>query len=321
MAEATSLQSVFGRSRSISNPLTVSSIKGNIGHCEAASGSAGLAKLLLMLRHNSIPVQASLSHLNPRLTPLLADTIQIPREAQAWNRSLTQPRRALLNNFGAAGSNVALLLEEFVESEIQAVAGTQRTAYPFILSARSQEALYNLAAQFQQVLSTQGNSPKIEDVCYTATARRQIYDHRLSITCSSIEELVQKLAATNKDTCKIAQSPTSIVFVFSGQGSSYYGMAQELMESSPDFRQIIESCDEYIQSLGFPSVRRLLQSRSTEDPLLSEEDAVIGFQCACVMIEYALAKLLASWNICPEVVIGHRLVFRGSLIRSTFILC
>lgn len=308
MAEATSLRSVFGRSRSISNPLIVSSIKGNIGHCEAASGSAGLAKLLLMLRHKSIPIQASLSRLNPRLTALLADTIQIPRETQAWNRSVTQPRRALLNNFGAAGSNVALLLEEFVEPEMQAAAGARRTAYPFILSARSLKALYDLAAQFRRVVLTEGTSAKIEDVCYTATARRQIYDHRLSVTCSSIEELAEKLAVTNKDTCRIAQSPCPVIFVFSGQGSAYYGMAQELMESSPDFRQIVNDCDGYIQSLGFPSVLRLLQSKSGEDPLSSEEDAIIGFQCACVIIEYALAKLFVSWNIVPEVVIGHRLV-------------
>src|SRR4051794_4850297 len=69
-SELEAIRSVFCPSRPPSNPLHVTSIKGNIGHLEAASGAAGLAKLLLMLRHMKIPRQISLQKLNPRITPL-----------------------------------------------------------------------------------------------------------------------------------------------------------------------------------------------------------------------------------------------------------
>ena len=69
--------------RTAHNSLFVTSIKANIGHLEAASGAAGLAKLLLMLRHRSIPRQILLENLNPKIAPLESDftiisTVQVP---------------------------------------------------------------------------------------------------------------------------------------------------------------------------------------------------------------------------------------------------
>jgi acyl transferase domain-containing protein len=86
------------------NPLHITSVKANIGHLEAASGAAGLAKLLLMLKHRAIPRQISLKRLNPLIAPLDADGAVIDTERAEWRPSgegLT--RMALLNNFGAAG--------------------------------------------------------------------------------------------------------------------------------------------------------------------------------------------------------------------------
>ena len=82
--EIASLETVFGKYHSESHPLMVSSIKGNIGHCGAASGAAGLAKVLLMLRHDIMPKQASLTNLNPRITELQEGHLKIPQENQPW---------------------------------------------------------------------------------------------------------------------------------------------------------------------------------------------------------------------------------------------
>ena len=71
-SESRSLRAVFGPDRTTENPLYISSLKGNMGHAEAASGVAGLAKLLLQMKHQQITHQASLKKLNPRLgfTPM-----------------------------------------------------------------------------------------------------------------------------------------------------------------------------------------------------------------------------------------------------------
>ncbi|KAI1528845.1 Polyketide synthase modules, partial [Pyrenophora tritici-repentis] len=112
LCEITSLQAVLGQGSGRQQPLCLGSIKGNIGHAEAASGGVGLAKLLLMMQRKKIPPQASFQHLNPRLSSIADHNIMIPTRVMDWNSTHDSPRRALLNNFGAAGSNAALILEE-----------------------------------------------------------------------------------------------------------------------------------------------------------------------------------------------------------------
>ena len=304
-SEISSLHSVFAGSRPSREPLVVSSIKGNIGHSEAASGSAGLAKLLLMLRQGKIPKQASLNTLNPRIAGLVGNGISIPRTTQDWKRPSNRPRRALLNNFGAAGSNVALILEEYADSTPEEVS-KGRSSYVFNVSARSPYALEELVEQYKGYLKERGPELAIRDVCYTATARRQNYEHRISFTCHSIDDLVEQLDSVRLDKPAEKEQPKPIVFVFSGQGASHYGMGKELIETSCCFRDCIKRCDDFVQKLGFPSFMHVLQGKDQSGSGLAESDQIVAFQCACVTIEYALARLWMSWNIYPDVVVGHR---------------
>lgn len=304
-SEISSLHSVFASSRHNRDPLVVSSIKGNIGHAEAASGSAGLAKLLLMLRQGKIPKQASLDTLNPRLSGFVGNGISIPRTTQDWKRPSNLPRRALLNNFGAAGSNVALVLEEYAEAQPEDV-GKGRSSYVFNVSARSPAALEDLVEQYKKFLKTRGPELSIRDVCYTATARRQNYEHRASFACHSVDDLVEQLDSVRLDKPADKDQSKPVVFVFSGQGASHFGMGKELIETSCCFRDCVTSCDELVQKLGFPSFMHVLHGKATSRASLSANDEIIAFQCACVVIEYALARLWMSWNICPDAVLGHR---------------
>lgn len=259
-----------------------------------------------MLRWRTIPIQASLSEVNPRLSSLIGDGITVSRRTQEWKSFSALPRRALLNNFGAAGSNVALLLEEYVDLRLREDVGCSRTAYPFNVSARSPWALRELVQQYQRFLKVKDPQIDIRDICYTATARRQIYEHRSSFTCTSAEDLSEQLETANLDISKDDKLSKSIVFVFSGQGSSYLGMGKELMETSTLFKNIVKTCDEVIQNLGFPSVIQLLQSKDNNSISMEENDQVVAFQCACVIVEYALARLWMSWNVLPDIVLGHR---------------
>ena len=304
-SEISSLHSVFASSRLSRDPLIVSSIKGNIGHSEAASGSAGLAKLLLMLRQGKIPKQASLNTLNPRLSGLVGNGIFIPRTTQDWKRPSNLPRRALLNNFGAAGSNVALILEEHVDSSPEETGGG-RSSYIFNVSARSPSALEDLVEQYKKYLKVRGPELSIRDVCYTATARRQNYEHKLAFACHSVDDLVEQLDSVRLDKPADKEQSKPVVFVFSGQGASHFGMGKELIETSCCFRDCVTRCDEFVQKLGFPSFTHVLTGKDNSGPNLSEGDQIVAFQCACVTIEYALARLWMSWNIHPDVVLGHR---------------
>lgn len=316
--EIETLKAVFGPHHSPANPLMVSSIKGNISHCEAASGAAGLAKLLLMLRKKEIPMQAGLATLNPSLGDLERFGLIIPRRTISWDHSKKTPRRAILNNFGAAGSNASLLLEDWVEvSKPSTVrnkryAHKDRSAHVFTLTAKSEKALQSAVRRYVMFLSQEGQRPSLEDICYTATARRQHYDYRISFRCSTVSELMAKLERHQTFTAyTLARSVTATVFVFTGQGALYRGMGKELVNTCSQFRAVITRCDKIVQrlNLGCPSIIDFMLSEdqdATKDPYDTRQNIVT--QCACVALEYALARTFMAWGVKPDYLIGHRYV-------------
>ncbi|KAK5653768.1 hypothetical protein OQA88_7925 [Cercophora sp. LCS_1] len=304
--EVESLKTVFGPHHSTANPIMISSIKGNVGHCEAASGAAGLAKLLLMLREKKIPMQAGLWELNPSFSELENKGIIIPRHTMPWNNSQRNPRRAVLNNFGAAGSNASLLLEDWVGPLSARSKNRERSAYVFSLSAKSERALQWAVDQHIGVLQRAKTQPSLRDICYTATARRQAYDHRISFSCSSFDDLLSQLQQSRTLKSRPVAKVTGVVFVFSGQGALYQGMGDELMTSSPSFRETMFKCDKIVRGLGFPRILDKVGGETAKSAS-SHTEEIITSQCACVALEIALARMFTSWGITPDYMMGHSL--------------
>ncbi|EED21054.1 polyketide synthase, putative [Talaromyces stipitatus ATCC 10500] len=302
--ESSSLESVFGGLSPVQS-VYLTSIKGNIGHAEAASGAASLAKILLMMHHCTIPPQGSFKNLNPKLESLLSRTFRIATRSVEWKTRVSTPRRALINNFGAAGSNAALIVEEYQRNNIPPLTErTARAAYNFILSAKSESALKALIKLYLEKLQMGPPSPAIEDLCYTVTARRQLYKWRSSLTVSSVTDLIQQLEQNLTLHQCSAKSESLLVFVFSGQGSFYSGMGKQLLSTATVFREKVTECDQILQQLGLPSV--IPDIDGTFVPAATS-DFVLWSQIACFIVEYTLACLWLSFGIQPDVIIGHSL--------------
>ncbi|KAF2836624.1 conidial yellow pigment biosynthesis polyketide synthase [Patellaria atrata CBS 101060] len=305
-AEINSIKSSFGWSRKPSNPLYVSSIKGNIGHAEAASGAAGLAKLVLMMREQQIPPQAAHETLNPRLGDLSTYNIVIPRELTAWRAQPQSPRRALLNNFGAAGSNAALILEEPIRP-MKRRFPTVRSSYLLNISAKTVDAFQRLSQSYHD-FAFASKDLFFGDLAYSASARRIEYDDiRLSIVADSVESALDKLKKVKTPDTFYGSKKKVVVFVFSGQGGIYQGMASELLETAPVFQKAVRTCDEILENLGYSKTEpcMLKNEHVLDDPILAEK--TVTAQCACFVVEYALAKLWMSFGVNPDIAVGHSL--------------
>ncbi|PFH47919.1 hypothetical protein AMATHDRAFT_6301 [Amanita thiersii Skay4041] len=302
--EMESIRSVLGQQRGADNPLHITSLKANIGHLEAASGAAGLVKLLLMLQHKRIPRQISFQNLNPDILPLEIDNTVIDTTNTVWNHShqgLT--RLAMLNNFGASGSNAALLVEEFQNT--RAAPTVLGMSFVFGLSTKDPDALEALRQKFLDWLcSDESSECELPDIAYTSTARRQLYESRLAVSASSKEELIKKLRSARGTTAK--ERDATVVFVFSGQGSQYLGMGSFLYATSPTFKRHIDECHAILSSAGFPGVHSII-TPGTGRPNLTDIQRIEAFQAAIFTIEYALAKLWISWGVYPKAVVGHSL--------------
>ncbi|KAK0228850.1 polyketide synthase [Armillaria fumosa] len=308
--ELESIRGVFAQKRGTKNPLHITSVKANIGHLEAASGAAGLAKILLMMAHRTIPRLISLHDLNPRIAPLDADNTIIDRAHAAWEPSPGgQTRMALLNNFGAAGSNTATLVEEFARPS---PAQLETIPLVFGLSAKTDTALEKLRAKYIGWLqSSESATERLVDIAYTSTSRRQLYEHRTAVAASTREELIEKL-----QNAKFVQSPSQdgkAVFVFSGQGAQYLEMGRTLYNSSPIFKSHIDECHSFLTASGFCGVLPII-TPGPDGTGLTETEEFEAYQAAIFALEYALAKLWMSWGVKPTAVVGHSLGEYAALV-------
>ncbi|MFE3548192.1 amino acid adenylation domain-containing protein [Streptomyces kronopolitis] len=87
------------------------SVKTNIGHLEAAAGVAGVVKVLLAMRHRTLPGLVDLRTPNPMLD-LDGSPFRIQAAAQTWETREGTPARVGVSSFGMGGSNVHVVLEE-----------------------------------------------------------------------------------------------------------------------------------------------------------------------------------------------------------------
>ncbi|KAI0634898.1 ketoacyl-synt-domain-containing protein [Trametes polyzona] len=298
-AELEAIRTVFAVGRGKDNPLHITSIKANIGHSEAASGVASLAKLVLMMQHHAIPRHVSFKKLSPRIPDLSIDNVRIDTTTAPWTCAAGKPRLALLTNFGAAGSNSALILEEHVPPlRLVTFAGS----LVFGMSCKTFAALEERRRAYISYLEDSAHADvSLHDFAYSATARRQLYEYRISICASTREDLLASLRRAT--IVKTSPGASAVVFVFSGQGSQYVGMGKDLYRSLPVFARIVDDCHHKLVARGYPGILDAFEDSNSLD-----KSDIVHFQThqlALFALEYALARVWMSWGVRPCAVAGH----------------
>ncbi len=167
------------------------SVKSNLGHLESAAALSGIIKILLQMKHATLVPSLNAGQLNPKIhfeeTPFY-----LQREVAEWKRPLekdgqTLPLRAGISSFGAGGSNVHVILEEFVQQRQHFTRGEPRL---IILSARNDEQLLARAAQLAEFLN---DDMDLTQVAHTLQIGREAMTHRLATVSSSIVEMRETL--------------------------------------------------------------------------------------------------------------------------------
>ena len=301
--EIESLAAVLCRDRSRDDPLHVGSVKTNVGHLEAAAGIAGLIKVVLALRHGQIPPHLHFRCPSPRIAwddlP-----IRIPTRPTPWQRA-AHPRVAGVSSFGMSGANAHVVLQEAPAAPRPRDA-CERPLHPVTLSARSPEALREQARRLAAHLAAH-DELALEDIAFTLNSGRMHFSVRVGLVAASRPELLRDLATVASGATRPAvldenePEPPGIVFLFSGQGAQYRGMARQLYATQPVVRRVLDRCDEILQPLLQASLRDVLFAEAN-DPRL---DQTLYTQPALFAVEYALAELWRSWGVVPCAVLGH----------------
>jgi acyl transferase domain-containing protein len=309
--ELTALKDVFGAAPRPS--CAVGSVKGNIGHLDAAAGVAGFIKAVLALKHRVIPPSL---HFDARSARRFDGTpFYVPTGAVPW--SAKGRRRAGVSSFGLGGTNVHVVLEEAPRRRAPAVVPEGGLV---VLSARTATAL----AESRRRLSVEvgAGGPSIADLAFTTQVGRRELEARLCFWAEDSEACRKALEGARKgDVIEgAASSPPKPVFLFPGLGAHRRGMAEDLYALAPAFREAVDECSVPLQRLmgvsaaellfGGPSAPRprvpspfLAASRaSAAEP--AEYDTR-GSQVATLVLEYALARQWAACGVQAWSVVGH----------------
>lgn len=285
-----------------SQPLIIGSVKTNIGHLEAAAGIAGLIKVVLAMQYGEIPPNLHFHQPNPRIDWERLP-IAIPTERTAWPAG---DRFAGISSFGFSGTNAHVVLEEAPKIKPSTLE-IHLKQHILTLSAETPQALQELTRRYVTYL-TEDLQESLADICFTANTGRKHFKHRFAAVAESKAQLRQQLEtfARSGEGLFEATSLSKIAFLFTGQGSQYVGMGQELYQTQPTFRQTLDRCDEILRShLGKSILSILYPSQEMGLDASSQIDETVYTQPALFALEYALAQLWRSWGVEPDVVMGH----------------
>ncbi|KAI0502950.1 reducing type I polyketide synthase [Xylaria bambusicola] len=319
--EIEGLSTIFAPSRSKDQPLAIGSVKGNVGHSEAASGLTSVIKVVLSIENGKIPGTATFLDPNPRIN---FESSKVKAFYESINWPLNTKRRASINSFGFGGANAHAILESpeyltgnslpkykssYVKTEtidddffsFDDSAPNKKQSKPklIVLSANDEAALKSSMSRLASHLLHPAVNVELDDLAYTLSERRSRLYHR----AYSIQKDT-RLSPASFVTGKTFNRNVNIGLVFTGQGAQWPTMGKDLIQTFPAARRMVEALDGVLMSLPDPPKWTLMSK------LVDEKDAVVlrdpeFSQPIVTALQLAYLEVLSDWGIKPAAVAGH----------------
>ncbi|NKI44249.1 SDR family NAD(P)-dependent oxidoreductase [Streptomyces sp. LD120] len=310
--EAGALLATYGQGRPEDRPLWLGSVKSNLGHTQAAAGAAGVIKMVMAMRHGVLPrtlhVDAPTSHVD-----WSAGAVRLLTEERPWPET-GRPRRAAVSSFGISGTNAHLLLEQAPAAPaLETPAAEAPRPAVAVLSGRTQEAVRRKAGQLRELLLAR---PELTapQVARALALGRSPLAHRAALVAGDRTRLLTALGALAEDrpAAGLEQGvplPGRLAFLFTGQGAQRPGMGRELYETFPVYAEAFDAvCAALDPHLPQP-VREIVFSPEAdadgEAAGAGALDRTQWAQAGLFALEVALFRLLESWGVVPDFLLGH----------------
>ncbi|WP_242614589.1 SDR family NAD(P)-dependent oxidoreductase [Actinomadura roseirufa] len=300
--EAQALLATYGQGRADDRPLWLGSVKSNIGHTQAAAGVAGVIKMVMAMRHGTLPASLHIDEPSPHVD-WESGAVRLLAEPVEWPGG-DRPRRAGVSSFGASGTNAHLILEQGPETEPAAVSDEVEGLVPWVVSARGPEGLRAQAEVLAGHVAASEDSAA--EVGWSLVTSRSALEHRAVVFGRDRATLAAALHAFGQGQehpgivlpGQAAEGRT--VFLFSGQGSQRLGMGAGLYERFPVFAGAFEEVCGLLDAHLDRPLREVVFGDDAE--LLNHTTYA---QAGLFALQVGLARLLESFGVRPDVVIGH----------------
>ncbi len=281
-------------------PLRVAGVKSNLGHIEAAAFHCALLKVVLMMQRRTFaPISKNFLVPNPEI-----DFESCPMQVQTILEPF--PERPVvigINSFGFGGANGHCVVREYRPSQPRpwSSALAPKAGFMIPLSARTSGALTRSAHQLREALVER--EVDLYTLAGNLSRRRTHFAARTAFAVRNQQELVDALDAFVEEPTPVAtvdEGERRVALVFAGQGTQWAGCGRGLYDAHPVFRRAIDAIEEHWREHSGISLREACFSAPQEE--LNEVQLA---QPVIFMIQCALVKLLKTWGVYADCVVGH----------------
>ncbi|KAL8797086.1 MAG: hypothetical protein Q9182_007256 [Xanthomendoza sp. 2 TL-2023] len=307
--EIKAMSNVYGANRPSDSPCYIGSIKPNIGHLEAGAGGMGFMKAILAINKGIIPPQANLKNLNTKVDWSKAG-IKVPFEATEWPLEVRR-KRAAICSYGYGGSVSHAVIEEPPQRLRHALGQAKESMEDseptvLLLSAPQEKRIPSVAKTLTDWFNTEGKAIPIQSAATTLATRRGHHDYRAAVVVENRAEISEFLGAFAKgQTTSRAiagrvlskDSQKGALWMFSGHGSQWATMGQELLQKDQAFLTAVAEIEGIVQREADFSVLAALEA--------GEFDSSDKVQVLTYAMQIGLAAVLKSKGAHPSAVIGH----------------
>ncbi len=302
--EARALGTVLGRGRAADAPLLIGAVKSNLGHLEAAAGIAGFAKAVLAMQHNTIPANLGYEKPNPHI-PFDNLRLKVIDQPTDW-ADVGRPRRAGVSSFGFGGTNAHVVIEQAPFSAPAPVEANQPAVTTLVVSGKTPERIASQAGMLADWMAgPEGSQASLSEVAHTLNHHRSQHTKFATVAARDKAQAIaglQALAAGQSAPGVVAPHVGSckrgVVFVYSGQGSQWAGMARQLLADESAFVQALAEIEPvFVEQVGFS----LYDIIAGGEPISGDAQV----QPVLMGLQLALTELWRSYGVHPDAVIGH----------------
>lgn len=304
------------------------SVKSQIGHTKCVAGMAGLIKMALSVYHGVRPPTLHVKDPNPAWKADESPFVFYDRP-QPWPE---RERLAGVSAFGFGGTNFHAVVAA-ADPDLRPATGAERwPAELFLFRGADRAAARARIEQLSSAIDTATAPLKLRDLAATVAGSRATGPVQVAVVAEGVAELralLDKAASFTPTRGAVfvpgeaaAEPPGKVAFLCPGQGSQRPGMLADLFIAFPELQEVLTLGDAELIGTMYPPAAFDRAAKKAQAKALTDTRMA---QPALGLVDLAMADLLASVGVRPDMLAGHSygelaaLCLAGSFSREALV--
>lgn len=287
--EVSAIDEVFCKNKSRPKPLPIGSVKSNMGHAEASSGVASIAKILLALEKKKVAPNINFTATRDDVPAFAEGRLRVVTEVEDLDGPFIS-----MNSFGLGGANAHALFKGNLKEKVNLGLPIDDLSRLVLWSGRTEDAVNSI---FDDITKRHLD---VEHIALLQNSQVQTNTANVyrGFGLFSHHAESNKAICTKRDIQLFTTERRPIVWVYAGIGSQWPEMGTDLL-NIPLFAQTFRKCHDVLMPTGL----NLMEIITSPDKRTF--DSVLNSYVGIAAIEIALTDVLKSMGLEPDFIIGH----------------